>query len=143
MNFDAKDGPADATIHRVRGAMAFSFVVTLAAFILVLPVAYVTCQMSGIIACGLSALTCYSAGCIGLMIGRTFLGPQLAIHGWLVGMLFRIAVPLALVALAASRRDLLDVGMVYYVLYFYMIVLVTDVILALPEVASADRQQRN
>ena len=76
------------------------------------------------------------------MIGRTFLGPELAIYGWFVGMLFRIVVPLALVTLAASRRDLLDAGMVYYVLYFYLIVLVTDVILALPEVASADRQQR-
>jgi len=142
VNFYVEDGPSDATFHRVRGAVAFSFVVTLAAFILVLPVAYFTCQMPGVIACGLSALTCYSAGCIGLMIGRTFLGPELAIYGWFVGMLFRIVVPLALVILAASRRDLLDAGMVYYVLYFHLIVLVTDVILALPEVASADRQQR-
>lgn len=73
----------------------------LAAYGLIAPIAWHISGMSGLIAAGVAAASCWLGASIALVICSVLTGPQLALHALLLGMATRMILPLG-IALMAS-----------------------------------------
>ena len=119
------------------------FVVMLGTFLLASPVAYFTAGKLGVIACFLATAVCLIAGKAALLTSHGLRLTHLNLYGLLIGMSLRMFLPLASVALVFIYRPLLDAGMIYYLIVFYMIMLVVDVVLHLPSTGTSTPAQRS
>jgi hypothetical protein len=74
-----------------------------------------------------AAAICWAPGLLALAISALFPGPEMALFNMLVGMFVRMFVPLGVCLMIYARRGVLvDAGLVFYVLIFYMISLAIE-----------------
>ena len=114
-----------------------------ATFILCSPIAVLTAGTHGLAACGVSALVCLAAGLSALLVSTSLQGTSIAHYGIFLGMAFRMLLPLASVVILFFQRSLLDAGMIYYLVVFYLIMLATDVVLELHLLAPRKKQRES
>jgi hypothetical protein len=112
--------------------------VSLAVWPLFAAVGYARSGWLGILAAILAAGVCWGGAVGSLLIAGVFLSTSQALSGVLLGMLFRMAVPLAAcLILARSGGPLLPAGAAIMILLYYFITLIADTWLLLR--LSADR----
>jgi FtsH-binding integral membrane protein len=88
--------------------------------------------MTGLAAAGIAALTCWLSGSLALV--ATYLGQRLgaALHGVLIGMFFRMGLPLVVgFVLQKSNPPLAEAGVLTMILALYLVALVTETLLSL------------
>ena len=102
-------------------------------YTVVAPAAWRMAASRGMVAAGLAAAACLGGALIALVAGHVFRSPPYALAGVLLGMAARMGVPLMLV-LVCWRRDalLVQAGLLYYLLIFYMVTLGVETLLSLP-----------
>jgi hypothetical protein len=91
-------------------------------WLLVLPLAYSVGGATGTGAALVAVVLCLIGGELGLLIAAAFRGPAAAMHGLMLGLLARMAMPLLVGAtLHVKVPALADAGMVFYLIAFYMV----------------------
>ena len=88
--------------------------------------------MTGLIAAGIAAVTCWLSGSLALV--ATYLGQRLgaALNGVLIGMFFRMGLPLVVgFVLQKSNPPLAEAGVFTMILALYLVALVTETLLSL------------
>lgn len=108
-------------------------------YVTVSPIAYLSCGMQGLISAAVAVTVCLIAGTSALITHFAFsaANSQNIMYGFLIGMTLRMFLPLAsAVAVYLRRGMLVDAGMVYYLILFYIIMLATEVALILPSTQS-------
>ena len=84
-------------------------------------------------AAAVAALICWTGGMFALLFGQLFSGPQRALHAALIGMFFRMGVPLAGGLWLHYRGGALaESGVFGLVLLFYFWTLIVETCLSLP-----------
>lgn len=97
---------------------------------------------AGVVATCLAAAVCWFAAVASLVATSLLRGPQVALFALLFGMLFRMGLPLVVgLVVSSSIPQLAAVGVFGQIVVFYLIALVTERLLALSLVASAQTAQ--
>ena len=94
----------------------------------------------GVAAGGVAAGTCWLGAVVALVLGGVFGRSGNAANGVLLGMLFRMGIPLA-VGIALDRRGgpLADAGVFGMILVYYLVTLVAETTLSLKLIPSDDK----
>jgi hypothetical protein len=97
----------------------------------------------GVAAALVAAATCWAGAAAALILGGVLQSTKNAVHGILLGMVFRMGVPLA-VGLVLHRWEgpLAEAGVFGMILGFYFVTLAAETLLSLRMVASADKNQK-
>jgi hypothetical protein len=116
---------------QIMGRIGLFSLLLAAACLLVLPVAISLHGTDGFVAACAGIIVVWFASSLGMAVGELFHGPNAALSKLLLGMVIRMAIPLAacLLALLTDSR-LAEAGFVFYVLVFYLAALPVDTILA-------------
>jgi hypothetical protein len=104
---------------------------------LVTPVAWKLSGRVGLAAAALAAGCCWlgaaGGGLVGGLVGRCVREPGRAGFEFLSGMIVRMGVPLACALAVQSRNAVLaNVGLLYYLVFFYLVTLAIETTLSLP-----------
>ncbi|MGA2034335.1 MAG: hypothetical protein ABSG68_18980 [Thermoguttaceae bacterium] len=109
--------------------------VLLVAGLAVAPVAGALHGSAAIWACALAAAVCYLGGASALAASHVLKGPQRVLYGMLLAVVLRTGLPLALaVACQICCPPLGNGGIMYYLLVFYPLGLITEIWLSLGEI---------
>lgn len=111
-------------------------------FLLASPVACMTAGSAGLVASGIAAAVCTLAGIAGFVISQMCLHKMDVFSGLVLGVGVRMFLPLASVFLVLWHRPLLENGMIYYLLLYYLIMLFADIAIILPSIAASHEVQR-
>ncbi len=112
------------------GRLLALLAVAVAAWLLVLPVAYAISGSPGLMAASVAALLCLVCGEVAMLAASAATGPFAAMNGALIAMLVRMAGPLVLgVGLHLNVPSLAAAGMIFYLLFFYMVDLAVETML--------------
>ncbi len=99
-----------------------------------LSIALPTAGANGVVATSIAAIICLFGGASALIISEVLRGPVLMAYGVVGGMLIRMAIPLGmLLVFRFQTPHLMDAGLIYYLLVFYMATLLMETLWALPE----------
>ena len=86
----------------------------------------------GVVSAGVAVVICWLSAVIALTISAVMRGPQNAIQGVLLGMIFRMGLPMAAgLILSINVPPLAKAGVFEMILVFYLITLVVETILSL------------
>lgn len=88
--------------------------------------------MTGLVAAGIAAVTCWLSGSLALV--ATYLGQKFgaALHGVLLGMFFRMGLPLVVgFVLQKNHPPLAEAGVFTMILALYLVALVAETLLSL------------
>ena len=111
--------------------------------LVILPVAYAASGPAGLFAALWATALCLMSGTLSLLASTAVSRASTPLGGLLVGIMVRMALPLAVVMAIYHRGGwLVAAGMIYYVLVFYMITLAAETWIAVGQVggvASASR----
>ncbi|MBN2024244.1 MAG: hypothetical protein JW809_15785 [Pirellulales bacterium] len=104
-----------------------------ACFALVSPVAWGLGGLRGLAASGLAAGCCLLGSWLALAVGEPFRRRRQILPAMLLGMVFRMGIPL-LFGLAVHLRGgpLVHGGFLYYLVLFFEVALITEIVLSLP-----------
>lgn len=87
---------------------------------------------AGLLASAVAASVCWFAASLALVTTHLARGPQRAVQGMLLAMLFRLGLPLGFLVWAGqSRGALQSAGVTGMVLLFYFVTLIAETLLAL------------
>lgn len=104
---------------------------------LVAPIAYGTGGAEGFAAVTVALTVCLATGVISLLTAALFRGDRFALQRLLLGMFLRMGIPLGFCAVVHLRGGMLaDVGIVYYVLVFYAVMLLVETALDVSRIKS-------
>lgn len=104
-------------------------------FGIVAPWAYWRAGPMGLWATAVPAAVCLVCACGALAIASRCRGPWGALYGVLWGIAIQTGVPLALaMVVALCSPALMDAGLIYYLMGFYLLALTAKTLLALPDV---------
>jgi len=121
---------------RERGLVVRAMVLVLAVvglYLLVAPLAWYWSGSTGLVAATVAGICCLVGSGIALITGEPFRTPRRALYGMLLGMAFRMGVPLAVALVVYAQAGLLiRAGFVYYLLVFFEVALLVEVFLSLP-----------
>jgi hypothetical protein len=96
---------------------------------------------AGLTACLIAALVCIAGAVAGDSIGRLFKDPKQAGIYSLLGMLPRMAIPLAFcMVVVYSRGALFEAGMVHYTLVIYLVLLAVSTVTMTRRMAASSRR---
>jgi hypothetical protein len=85
------------------------------------------------VAAGVAATFCLLGGALALVAGDIVRGADRALHQMLIGTALRMAVPLGLcVSVYWRGGPLVDAGLAYYLIGFYLVMLTLETVLMLP-----------
>ena len=108
-----------------RGAQLLIVIAT--SYLALAPLAYALGGGTGLLASAIAAVVCLLAGAGALVVGNLFPGPQSVAIGALAGMLVRMAAPLLFVVIVYSQGGpLVEAGLVFYLLAYYLITLAAE-----------------
>lgn len=107
--------------------------VTLLVFAIVGPVAFGLGGSMALAAAAVAAAVCLAGASIAIVASFALAGPSMALAALLVGMIARMAIPLAC-GLAVHLRGgpLSDAGFLYYLLVFYPVTLAVETLFSMP-----------
>jgi hypothetical protein len=101
--------------------------VTVAAAVLVIPIAMLTSGRAGLVAVAFAMSVCLSSGVLAFWLVRHLRGPKAVIHQVLLGMMSRMGIPLAACLFVHFHGGkLAEAGLVYYILVFYFVTLAAE-----------------
>lgn len=104
-------------------------------FGIVAPWAYWHAGPMGLWAATLPAAVCLVCASVALAIASRCRGPWAALYGVLLGIAIQTGIPLVLAMVAfLCSPALMDAGLIYYLMGFYLLALTTKTLLALPDV---------
>ncbi len=89
---------------------------------------------------GLAWGVCTLAATIALVAGEPLRKPQHVIASVVLGMTVRMGIPLA-AAIFFRQGPLADAGVLYYLILFYTLTLITETLLSLPEKKNTSSRQ--
>lgn len=120
------------------GRAAVLCVVVLALWAVLAPVAYSVRGAGGLGAMSVAAALCLAGSLVALMLVALFHSastrqPGMVLYGWLAGIVVRTGVPLVAALVIHRGSGLSRLGFLYYLLGFYLLTLVVETILSLPE----------
>ena len=123
--------------------LAWSCLIMTAVLLAVFPVfAYFGFSRSGqwgVTAAGVAGGVCWLSGLTPLLLIGMFRGPQAALNAALIGILFRMGLPLCVaVAFAQQGGELAQAGILGMILGYYLVTLVVDTLLSIRLVSSAN-----
>ena len=123
---------------RLSSSVAVLFAIVTAAATAAAPVAAAVNGVAGMAADALAALGCVAGASIALAVSRTLRGTTWALPALLLGMMARMAIPLALAlgCLVLAPR-LANAGLLCYLLIFYPLTLAVETAMAVPPRQSA------
>lgn len=102
--------------------------------IVVVPIGYLISGPSGFAACSIAFVACLAGGLLSSALGMFFKGPGAALQELLIGMLFRMGVPLGIALLVITRFPALqDAGFVFYLVPFFLVGLAMHASVAVAE----------
>jgi hypothetical protein len=114
-------------------AILLGFAVLLA-FTAVGPVAYCMGSWTGVAAAAVAGALCYAGAAMALFATYGLREPRYAMAALLIGMAFRMGVPLSLgAAIHFSGGSLAAAGVLYYLAAFYPVTLTVETVLSLPQ----------
>lgn len=97
------------------------------------PLAYRSAGLAGVAAAAIAAGACLAGAMSAAVISGWFRNPEHALYEVLFGLMFRMAVPLALCMVVMLRGGrLVEAGFPYYVLIFYLATLAISTAMSLP-----------
>lgn len=101
--------------------------VAAATLAVIAPVAYLAGHRGGLAAAALACVVCGTAAIAGLIVSQRYAQRDQAVAGVLAGMAVRISlVPGALLALRFWGVDLVETGLAFFLVAFYLIMLAAD-----------------
>lgn len=101
---------------------------------LVVPLAYRSSGVPGVVAAALAALICFAGAAAALLLNDRLRGPDLAAPALLLGMLCRTGLPLVTALVIHLRaKELSEAGLPICLLIFYLLCLAVETWLSLPE----------
>jgi len=104
-----------------------------ALYLLVVPVAWYYCGPIAAVSAAVAGVCCLVSAILALVSGEPFRAKQQLLHAMLVGMAFRMGLPLGIgLAIYAYAAPLVEAGFVYYLLIFFELTLLVEVFLSLP-----------
>jgi hypothetical protein len=104
---------------------------------IVAPWAYWRAGPMGLWAATLPAVVCLVCAGVALAGASRCRGPWVALYGVLLGIAIQTGVPLVLAVVASlCSPALMDAGLIYYLMGFYLLALTAKTLLALPDVNS-------
>ncbi len=107
---------------------------------IVAPLAYWRDGVAGVGAATLPAVVCGACAGAALAIASRFRGPWLALYGVLLGVVIQTGIPVVLAMVVSLRAPvLMEAGLLYYLIGFYLLALSTKTLLAFPEVNDRPR----
>ncbi len=122
------------TRFRPRGlpaSVAMLSAVLAASYLLLAPFVYRLQGADGLSAAAVAAVVCLVSALAGLLVSQCFSGPDHALAGVLVGMGFRMTLPLTVCVVAQLQGGALaQAGFVFYIIAFYLVSLAIDTWLA-------------
>jgi thiol:disulfide interchange protein len=117
---DGCRGSAVAHIYTLAGAIAISFVI-------VASLSYHAHEMMGLWASVVAAAVCLSAPLAASLATRAFASQDNVLTGLLVAMFLRMGIPLAFcLVMQIQKGPLVESGIIYSVLVFYLVVLAVE-----------------
>jgi len=97
------------------------------------PIAWYTSGAFGLLTAAVAVVCCLPGAVLALLVGELLGDPALALHRMLLGMMFRMGIPLALaLAIDLGGGRLVETGFLYYLGAFYPVVLGVETVLSLP-----------
>lgn len=106
----------------------------LATWAAVAPVAWKLSGTVGLRSAGLAAASCWAGAMPALVVSLTFYRLKQPLPGLLLGLFFRMSIPLGIGLIVQLRHGVLaQAGFVYYLLVFYPVMLAVEVYLTLPK----------
>ena len=125
---DGCRGSAIAHIYTLTGAIAIIFVI-------VAPLSYRAHEVIGLWASAIAAAVCLSAPLAASLATRAFASRDNALTGLLVSMFLRMGIPLAFcLVMQIQTGPLVEAGIIYSVLVFYLVVLAVETWFAMRDV---------
>lgn len=125
------------------GRLLALLAIAVGAWLLVLPAAYGLSGAAGVLAASVAALVCLASGVAAMLAASCARGPYAAMNGALIAMLVRMAGPLMMgVALHLGWPALAAAGLIFYVLFFYMIDLAVETVLQIATLGPAECRPR-
>ncbi len=117
--------------------------VVVVAFAAVAPVAHRIAPSDGVTAAAVAAAACWTGGVLALVVASLCRGPAAILYHALLGTLAR-AVPPLLLGLAAHFRapSLIEAGVAFYLVVFYLVALTTETIMTLAQVPSGPNSSK-
>lgn len=120
------------SLSRREGILALALVLGLG---IVAPYAYWYAGPMGLWAATLPAVVCLGCTSVALAVASRCRGSWGALYGVLLGIGIQTGLPLVLAMVAAlCSPALMDAGLIYYLMGFYLLALTTKTLLALPDV---------
>jgi hypothetical protein len=126
--------------HRSLAARAGALLLTVVGLtIFTLPAAWLSSGIPGLAAVAASAGVCLVAALASLAIAHLLRGPAVTLQALLLSMLVRMGIPLAFAVMAYLRAaPLVNAGLMYYLVIFYLPVLAVETVLSCPPTAAAN-----
>ncbi|HLA84966.1 MAG TPA: hypothetical protein VJL29_09240 [Thermoguttaceae bacterium] len=88
-----------------------------------------------------AALICWLGATAALVAAEPFRAAGRMLHAMLVGMILRMGIPLAGALVVGSRvENLIAAGFPYYVVFFFEVALVVEVLLSLPPIPQPEKK---
>ena len=130
--------PALTPVARPLRALAVLAGVLTALGVVVAPLAYLLGGGQGLAAAALAWAVALAGGLAALVVSLTLRHPKLVVQQTLLAMGLRTALPLAIcLVLIVRESPLVEAGVVYYVLLFYLTALTVDTLLLLVAIPRA------
>ncbi|MBN1589970.1 MAG: hypothetical protein JW888_10680 [Pirellulales bacterium] len=130
---------------RSRGLVTRATVLVLAVavvYLLVAPGAWCFGGPVGPVSAAVAGLCCLAGAMLALISGEPFRTTERALHGMLLGMAFRMGIPLGVgLAVYLHGGALVQAGFIYYLLVFFEITLLVEVYLSLPPLQRRERNE--
>ena len=124
--------PNSVSPSRQFGLLCVSLLVAL---LVALPIAWATKGASGLAAAVVANLACLLGGVIALWVCGRFAEPAAVVASVLVGILIRMGLPLAVFIATYFRGGMVvDGGLVFYLLFFYLVMLFVETKLIVAQV---------
>ncbi|MCH2124661.1 MAG: hypothetical protein MK165_07710 [Pirellulaceae bacterium] len=112
-------------------------VALLVALLVALPIAWATMGASGLVAAVVANLACLSGGVIALWVCGRFTEPTAVVASILLGTLIRMGLPLTVFMATYLRGGMVvDGGLVFYLLFFYLVMLFVETKLIVAQFSS-------
>jgi len=140
---DSVNSPAPDRPAKLRRACIILTLVTLLAFPAFAGVGYWRNGMAGIQAAGVAAAICWIGAIIALLCGGLMRGTENAVNGVLLGMLFRMGIPLGGgFALHQLSEGLAKAGVFGMILAYYFVTLFAETLLAVKLVSPTGNKKK-
>ena len=102
-------------------------------YVLAAPIGWYVSGTFGLVTAAVAAGCCLPGAILALFVGDLLQGAAFALQRLLLGMMFRMGIPLALaLAIDLAGGRLADTGFLYYLAAFYPFVLGVETVLSIP-----------